>query len=394
MSYNILLGITGGIAAYKTASLASRLIQSGYDVHTVMTEAAREFISPLTFRSLTQNPVETEMFTPPSHHNVKHISLADRADLIVVAPATANFISRLARGMGDDLLSTVMLASRAPVILAPAMNVNMLNKKSVQENICLLEDRGYRIISSGDGYLACGVTGKGRMAEPAEIHAAIEEEIIPSDLQGRKLLITAGPTREDLDKVRFLSNYSSGKMGYALARKAAKRGAEVHLISGPTSLKSPLSCHITEVKSAREMYDRSLEIFPDVDAAVLAAAVADYRPERIESGKLKKQERDGLTVSFKENPDILKSLVANKNKDQLIVGFAAEAENVLDNARDKLNKKGADMLVANDISQKDEGFGSDHNSGYLLSSDEELKITRRSKEEMADIILDKLKEIF
>lgn len=394
MSYNILLGITGGIAAYKTASLASRLTQSDYDVHTVMTEAAREFISPLTFRSLTQNPVETEMFTPPSHHNVKHISLADRADLIVVAPATANFISRLARGMGDDLLSTVMLASRAPAILAPAMNVNMINKNSVQENICLLEERGYRIISSGAGYLACGVTGKGRMAEPADIHAIIEEEIIPSDLRGIKFLITAGPTREDIDKVRFLSNYSSGKMGYALARKAAQRGAEVHLVTGPTSLKPPPSCHITEVKSAREMYDRSLDIFPDVDAAVLAAAVADYRPEKIESGKLKKHERDDLTVSFQENPDILKNLVANKTKDQLIVGFAAEAENILDNARDKLRRKGADMLVANDISREDEGFGSDHNSGYLLSSDEELKITKRSKEEMADLILDRLKEIF
>ena len=351
MSYNILLGVTGGIAAYKTASLASSLTQSGYEVHTVMTEAAREFISPLTFRSLTQNPVESEMFTPPKRHNVKHISLADRADLIVVAPATANFIARLALGKGDDLLSTVMMASRAPAVLAPAMNVDMLSKNSVQENLCLLEDRGYRIISSGDGYLACGVTGKGRMAEPEEIFKIIEQEVSPSDLSDKKLLITAGPTREDFDSVRFLSNYSSGKMGYALARKAVQRGAEVDLVTGPTAEKPPLSCRVTEVKTAREMFDRCTDIFPDVDAAVLAAAVADYRPEKAERGKIKKHQNQDLNISFKENPDILKSLVSRKDKDQLIVGFAAEADDILDNAREKLRRKKPDLLVAHDISK-------------------------------------------
>lgn len=393
MKPEILLGVTGGIAAYKSAEIASSLTQNGYRVSTIMTEAAKEFITPLTFRSLTQNPVEHDMFSPPVKHNVKHISLADRADIIVIAPATANFLARVAGGKGDDLLSTVLLASNAPVLLAPAMNVNMYDKEAVQENIQNLQKRGYKIISPDSGYLACGVKGKGRMVEPDQVIKIINRELTPKDLNEKKFLVTAGPTREPVDGVRYFSNYSSGRMGYALARKIVHRGGKVQLISGPTHLNPPGGCEINVVESAEEMFEKTTELFSRCDAAILAAAVADFRPKNFTEGKIKKENKDKFSLTFDFNRDIMKNLVANKAADQIVAGFAAESECLLKRAREKFRRKNPDLIMANNISLSDRGFGAENNAGYIITEDQELKISLRSKNELADVILDEIKNL-
>ncbi len=393
MKPKILLGITGGIAAYKSAQIASKLTQCNYEVFSVMTEAAKEFITPLTFRTLTQNVVEHDMFSPPQRHNVKHISLADRADLIVVAPATANFLARIAQGKGNDLLSTVLLASNAPVILAPAMNENMYEKEAVQENINTLQKRGYKIISPESGYLACGVTGKGRMVEPKQLIEFIKKELTPEDLKGTKYLVTAGPTREPVDQVRYFSNYSSGRMGYAIAEQIIYRGGEVKLISGPTDLNPPNGCETIMVDSAEEMFNETDKIFSWSDVAILAAAVADFKPKNFVAGKAKKENKDNFELVLDSNKDIMKSLIAKKTSDQIIAGFAAESENLLKNAREKFERKNPDLIMANDISLSDCGFISEMNAGYIIKENEEMEISLRSKTELANIILDEIKSL-
>ncbi|SDL37683.1 bifunctional phosphopantothenoylcysteine decarboxylase/phosphopantothenate--cysteine ligase CoaBC [Halarsenatibacter silvermanii] len=394
MPPRVLLGITGGIAAYKSASLASSLTKCGYDVRTVMTEAACEFITPTTLKSLTGNPVKKNIFSPPADSTINHIELAEGIDIGIVAPASADFLARLAAGQGDDLLSTTMLALNSPVILAPTMNVNMYEKDVVQDNIDILADRGYQIAVPETGRLACGTEGKGRMPEPEDLVRSIKKELVPGDLAGYKFLITAGPTREPLDEVRFLSNHSSGRMGYKAAERAIYRGAEVTLVSGPTDLEAPAGCSNYSVEKAEEMHEICSQVFPDMDAAILAAAVSDFKPANFISGKIKKNDRPGLELSLEPNPDILNSLREMKKPGQKIIGFAAEAENILVRGRDKYEKKAPDMLFVNDISAKNTGFKSENNEGYLIGQNFEEKITERSKAMIADILLDRIKELF
>ena len=393
MRPNIILGITGGIAAYKMAHVASSLTKEGYNVDVIMTESAKEFISPLTFQSLTHNTVESEMFTPPVNRDVKHISLADRADLFLIGPATGNFIAKLAGGIGDDLLSTILMATRADVMIAPAMNVNMYNNPIVQKNLQILQEKGFVVLEPDSGYLACGYEGGGRLPEPDALVAAVKDMLTPKDLSGKKILITAGPTQETIDPVRFLSNRSTGRMGYAIAERARNRGAEVVLISGPTELNPPDGVELFNVQSARQMAEAAVEYSPEVHAGIMAAAVSDYRPVKRSKQKLKKSESDDrLSIELKRTPDIINEL--NKIKgSQKLVGFAAESEALRDNAKRKLVEKKLDLIVANNIADERIGFASNNNMVFILSDQSEYKVSIRDKKEVADIILDELKSI-
>ena len=393
MRPNIILGITGGIAAYKMAHVASSLTKKGYNVDVIMTESAKEFISPLTFQSLTHNLVESEMFTPPVNRDVKHISLADRADLFLIGPATGNFIAKLASGIGDDLLSTILMATRADVMIAPAMNVNMYNNSVVQENIEILKNKGFIVLEPDTGYLACGYEGGGRLPEPDVLVAAVKDMLTPKDLSGKKLLVTAGPTQEMIDPVRFLSNRSTGRMGYAIAERARNRGAEVVLISGPTELNPPEGVQMVNVQSAQEMAEAAVEYFPEVHAGIMAAAVSDYRPVKRADQKLKKSDKaENLTIELSRTPDIINEL--NKIKgSQKLVGFAAESEELKKNAERKLVEKGLDLIVANNIADARIGFASNNNMVLILSEQFEYQVSIRDKKEVADIILDELKSI-
>ncbi|MFN2363245.1 MAG: bifunctional phosphopantothenoylcysteine decarboxylase/phosphopantothenate--cysteine ligase CoaBC [Halarsenatibacteraceae bacterium] len=393
MRPNIILGITGGIAAYKMAHVASSLTKDDYNVDVIMTESAKEFISPLTFQSLTHNSVESEMFTPPANRDVKHIALADRADLLLIGPATGNFIAKLASGIGDDLLSTILMATRADVMIAPAMNVNMYNNPVVQENLEILKDKGFIVLEPDTGYLACGYEGGGRLPEPDVLVAAVKNMLTPKDLSAQKLLVTAGPTQEMIDPVRFLSNRSTGKMGYAIAERARNRGAEVVLISGPTDLNPPEGVQLINVQSAQEMAEAAIDYFPEVHAGIMAAAVSDYRPAKKAEQKLKKSERtEKLTIELSRTPDIISEL--NKIKgSQKLVGFAAESENLKGNAERKLEEKGLDLIVANNIADQEVGFASNNNRVLILNDQFEYQVSIRDKKEVADIILDELKSI-
>lgn len=393
MRPNIVLGITGGIAAYKMAHVASSLTKSGYNVDVIMTDSAREFISPLTFQSLTHNQVESEMFTPPVNRDVKHISIADRADLFLIGPATGNFIAKLASGIGDDLLSTILMATRADVMIAPAMNVNMYNNPIVQENLQILKDKGFIVLEPDSGYLACGYEGGGRLPEPDVLVTAVKDLLTPKDLSGQKLLVTAGPTQEMIDPVRYLSNRSTGRMGYAIAERASNRGAEVVLISGPTALNSPEGVQLVDVQSAQEMAEAAVEYFPEVHAGIMAAAVSDYRPVKQANQKLKKSEKaNNLSIELSRTPDIINEL--NKIKgSQKLIGFAAESEKLRANAKRKLVEKELDLIVANNIADEKIGFASRNNMVLILSKDFEYQVSIRDKKEVADIILDELKSI-
>ncbi|RYL95387.1 bifunctional phosphopantothenoylcysteine decarboxylase/phosphopantothenate--cysteine ligase CoaBC [Sporolactobacillus sp. THM7-4] len=358
----IILGVTGGIAAYKAAELASRLVKSGANVHAVMTRNAKHFIAPETFQGLTRHKVHGDVFTEEKEGQIAHIDLADSSDLVLVAPATANSIARLAGGFADDMLTAVILATKAPVWVAPAMNVNMYSHPAVQRNLRVLTEYGYRLIGPDQGRLACGWTGKGRLVEPDLIFQEIETYFSGTrdqafSLKGKRVLITAGPTREAVDPVRYFSNYSSGKMGYAIAEAASRAGAEVTLITGPTALMPPAGVHTVTVHSALEMYDAVLGHFDGSDAVIKAAAVADYRPEKISLNKIKKN--DGpLIIKMVRNPDILKELGLRK-KHQILIGFAAETEDLAENARKKLIGKRLDLLVANRV---EDGFGKETNT--------------------------------
>lgn len=388
----IIVGVTGGIAAYKSAELVRGLVKEGADVHVIMTAAAQEFITPLTLQTLSRNPVITDMFAPPSRWEVEHVALADRADLLVIAPATANIIGKIAAGIADDMLTTTVMAMTGPVLLAPAMNVHMYENPVVQRNLRLLQELGYHIVEPEEGPLACGYSGKGRMAPVEKIIARCREILTGGDLQGLSILITAGPTREYIDPVRFISNPSSGRMGYALAERAAQRGAEVILVTGPVALTPPAGVKVVRVESALEMQAAVEEHFPAVQAVIMAAAVGDYRPAVKEEKKMKK-EKDEVVVRLVKNPDILAGL-GEKKGDKVLVGFAAETHQLAEYARRKLREKKADLIVANDITSPGSGFGTLTNAVRLFYADgreEELPLMK--KEDVAQVILDRVLEL-
>ncbi len=392
----ITLGVTGGVAAYKSAELVRRLQTEGHTVQVVMTRAAREFITPLTFAALSGQKVITDLFAGGESGDanlesaIEHIAVAQRTDLLLVAPATADILAKFARGLADDFLSTLYLASTAPVVLAPAMNVNMWQHPATQENLATLRKRGVRVVEPGEGYLACGMTGPGRLAEQEEILKAVREVVqAQQDLAGETVLVTAGPTCEDLDPVRFITNRSSGKMGYAVAEAAARRGACVILISGPTALNVPEGVERVDVRTAEEMLRAVEARFAKATMAVFAAAVADYRPAESAAAKIKRTQ-DSLTIRLEPNPDIL-GTVAKSKGERVVVGFAAETDHVAENARKKLEKKNADLIVANDVTAEGAGFDVDTNIVTIFSRDgRDLPLPRLSKAEVAQRILDEV----
>ncbi|HUI53111.1 MAG TPA: bifunctional phosphopantothenoylcysteine decarboxylase/phosphopantothenate--cysteine ligase CoaBC [Terriglobales bacterium] len=392
----ITLGVTGGVAAYKSAELVRRLQTEGHTVQVVMTRAAREFITPLTFAALSGQKVITDLFANSDGGDanlesaIEHIAVAQRTDLLLVAPATADMLAKFARGLADDFLSTLFLASTAPVVVAPAMNVNMWQHPATQENLAMLRKRGVRIVEPGEGYLACGMTGPGRLAAQEEILKAVQEVLqTGKDLAGETVLVTAGPTCEDLDPVRYITNRSSGKMGYAVAEAAAKRGAKVVLISGPTALETPECVERVDVRTAAEMLRAVEARFAPVTIAVFAAAVADYRPAERAAGKIKRA-ADELTIRLEANPDILATVARNKGE-RVVAGFAAETDNVAENARKKLEKKNADLIVANDVTAEGAGFDVDTNVVTIFTRDgREVPLPRLSKAEVAQRILDEV----
>lgn len=393
----ILVGVSGGIAAYKSADLVSALVKAGAEVHVIMTSAAQEFITPMTMQTLSRNPVVTGLFDKPGEWQVRHVALADRAHLMVIAPATANIIGKVAHGLADDSLSTTIMACKAPVCFAPAMNVHMYENPIVQQNITSLTKGGYSFIEPGWGRLACGYEGKGRMAEVGDILAKIKDilaaganlNIQTGDLTGKTVLITAGGTREAIDPVRYIANRSSGKMGYAIARKARERGAEVILVSGPSQLEPPQGVTLIPVESAQEMYNQVLENFQQAEIIIKAAAVADYRPKEAAEQKLKKTKKN-LTLSLEPTQDILMELGRRKGQ-RILVGFAAETENLIANAQDKLKRKNVDFIVANDVTKAGAGFGSDTNIvKFIFPSGKIEELPLLTKAEVANKILDQI----
>jgi phosphopantothenoylcysteine decarboxylase / phosphopantothenate---cysteine ligase len=391
----ITLGVTGGVAAYKAAELVRRLQQDGFSVQVVMTRAAREFVTPLTFAALSGQKVITDLFAESGgeanlESAIEHIAVAQRTDLLLVAPATADVLAKFARGIADDFLTTLYLASTAPVVVAPAMNVNMWNHAATQENVERLRARGVKIVDPDEGYLACGMTGAGRLAGQEAIVAAVREALrVQRDLEGQTVLLTAGPTCEDLDPVRYLTNRSSGKMGYAVAEAAALRGARVILVSGPTSLEAPAGVERIDVRTADEMHRTVLDRFPACTIAILAAAVADYRPLERRDQKMKRG-KEPLILSLEPTPDILADVARNKGE-RIVVGFAAETDHVAENARKKLAAKNADLIVANDVTAEGAGFDRDTNIVTLFARDgRDLPLPRMNKTEVAQRILDEV----
>jgi len=378
----ILLGVTGGIAAYKSADLVRRLQDAGARVQVVMTPAAQEFITPLTMQALSGNPVHTQLLDPEAEAGMGHIQLARWADLVLIAPATADFMARLTQGMGNDLLTSICLATAAPIAIAPAMNQGMWHNQATQTNLDTLIKRKIHIFGPAEGGQACGDIGPGRMLEPLQLVDAAACLFTSGSLAGKKVVITAGPTREALDPVRYLSNYSSGKMGYALAQAAAEAGAETILISGPTQLATPARVKRIDVISAEDMHSASLSAAQGCDLFIAAAAVADYRPAQIAAQKMKKGESDALTLSLVKNPDIVASIAA-LNPKPFTIGFAAESENLLEYARSKLQCKNLDLVVANNISDSNIGFNSDDNAVTLVEKNTATEISQRSKQQLA-----------
>lgn len=391
MNKNILLGVTGGIACYKSVEVASRLKKLGCNVRVVMTKSATEFVSPRTFQEITKNPVAVEMFGDAANFNVAHITLADFADLFLVVPATANFLAKAAHGIADDLLTTTFLAVTAPVIVAPSMNTNMLNNPATQANIKILESRGIKILESATGELACGVVGKGRLPEPVEICDYVKNFFVDKSLIGKKILVTAGGTIENIDPVRYIGNRSSGKMGYEIAKSAVNHGAEVILISGKAEVTPPKNLKFIQVESAEEMREKVLSEFETVDAVIMSAAVADYRVKSISAQKIKKS-AESFSIELVKNPDILKELGALK-KNQILIGFAAETENLLEYANKKLVEKNLDMIVANNVSIKGAGFSVDTNIASFINRAGEIEnFNIMSKSELAEKIIDRVIE--
>jgi phosphopantothenoylcysteine decarboxylase / phosphopantothenate---cysteine ligase len=383
----ILLCVSGGIAVYKAAALTSKLVQNGAEVKVIMTESARKFVAPLTFQALSRHDVYWDTFDEKDSSKIAHIDLADWADLVLVAPATANIIGKLANGIADDMISTTILATTAKVWIAPAMNVHMYDHPAVKRNIETLFEFGYRFVEPSEGYLACGYVGKGRLEEPEKVVELVDRYFSNRDserkiLQGKKVVITAGPTREMVDPVRFFSNRSTGKMGYALAEAAVSLGAEVVLVSGPSQLPVPSGIEFVSVTSAEEMYNAVHEAFPTADIVVKSAAVADYRPKETFEDKLKKKEGN-LVIEFERTKDILMSL-GERKKHQYLIGFAAETSNVYEYAKAKLEKKRANMIVANNVKETGSGFGTDTNKVSIVTSEGSiLELPLLSKVEVA-----------
>ena len=391
----ITLGVTGGVAAYKAAELVRRLQQDGHTIQVVMTRSAREFIAPLTFAALSGQKVIVDLFGESGgeanlESAIEHIAVAQRTDLLLVAPATADILAKFARGIADDFLTTLYLATTAPVVVAPAMNVNMWNHAATRENIERLRKRNVYVVSPDEGYLACGMTGAGRLASQEAIVAAVNETLkLQRDLEGQSVLVTAGPTCEDLDPVRYFTNRSSGKMGYAVAEAAARRGARVVLISGPTSLEIPQGVERVDVRSAEEMGRAVRDRFAGSSIAIFAAAVADYRPAEPHAQKLKRGKSE-VTVRLAPNADILAEAARSKG-DRLVVGFAAETDHVAENARKKLTAKNADLIVANDVTAEGAGFDAETNIVTLFARDgRDLPLPKMSKREVAERILDEI----
>ncbi|MGL4362101.1 MAG: bifunctional phosphopantothenoylcysteine decarboxylase/phosphopantothenate--cysteine ligase CoaBC [Cellulosilyticaceae bacterium] len=394
MKKHILIGVTGGIAVYKLLDVVSKLRKLGYDMNTIMTENACEFVNPLSFETIMNNYVVTDTFARPHKWEVEHIALAKKTDLMLIAPATANIIGKIANGIADDMLSTTVMAAKCPVVIAPAMNTAMYENPIVQENIEYLKTKGYLFIEPESGWLACGDVGSGKLPTPDAIveyiTSVIEQE---QDLVGKHVLVTAGPTIEPIDPMRYITNHSSGKMGYALATEAVARGAEVTLISGPTQLACPKGVQRIDVNTAIEMYEAVHEHFEWADAVIKTAAVADYRPEIQSVQKIKK---DGNTLSLKlvPNPDILKSL-GEKKKDKVLIGFAAETQNVVEYAKEKIKKKHLDFIVANNISQKGAGFKGDTNIATIITKEEKvIDYPQMTKIQLAHHIINNMKECF
>ena len=367
LNKKILVCVTGGIAVYKAVALVSKLSQAGADVKVVMTESAMEFVTPLTFQAMSRNDVFFDTFDEKDSRVIAHIDLADWADLVIVAPATANVIGKVANGISDDMVTTVLMATTAEVWFAPAMNVNMYENKAVIRNIASLDEDGYRFIEPSEGFLACGYVGKGRLEEPEKIVELVVQAFASKNLPlaGKKVVITAGPTRERIDPVRYVSNFSSGKMGYAMAAAAAELGAETILVSGPVELEKPAGVKVIKIESAAEMLEAVSTQYEEADIVIKAAAVADYRPAEIQTQKIKKSDSESI-INLKRTTDILETLGGRKDK-QLLVGFAAETENVIENGLSKLERKNLDFIIVNDVTDPDGGFGNETNVVTLLS---------------------------
>ncbi|MBR3430276.1 MAG: bifunctional phosphopantothenoylcysteine decarboxylase/phosphopantothenate--cysteine ligase CoaBC [Clostridia bacterium] len=387
----VVLGVTGGIAAYKSAEVVSRLRHNGAEVHVIMTRNATEFVSPLTFQTLSANPVITDTFKTPEAWNVEHVALAKLADIFVIAPATANILAKMACGIADDMLSTTVLATKAPILVAPAMNTGMWTAEATRNNAEILRKRGVHFAGPESGMLACGDEGAGRMSEPDDIVNAIVGILEDKhDLEGMKILVTAGATRERLDPVRFLTNDSSGKMGFALAEAARNRGAEVTLVKGSTTAVVPSGIRIISIESAMDLLKTMKKEAPKQDVIIQAAAVADYRPVSVSKTKIKKKAGEPMTLTLEENPDVAKTIGAMKKKNQIFVGFAAETDHMEKHASDKLVSKNLDMIVANDITKAGAGFNTDTNIATLICREGADSLPLMSKKELADIILDRI----
>jgi phosphopantothenoylcysteine decarboxylase/phosphopantothenate--cysteine ligase len=386
----IVLGVTGGIAAYKAAEFVRLLVKREANVHVVMTRNAQEFITPLTFQTLSGNPVTTDLFSLIDEEKIGHIALADLAHLIVILPATANIIGKIAHGIADDFLSTMVMASKAPVLFVPSMNVNMWENKTLQKNVRTLLERNYYFIEPGEGELACHWYGKGRLAELNEVMEKIEDLFSPKDLKGERLLITGGPTQEPIDPVRFITNYSTGKMGYALAKMARRRGAEVILVTGPASLPIPRrDIEVVSVRTAEEMRKAVLTHVKGCSVVIKAAAVSDYRPKVMSEKKLKKS-ASSLSLELERTKDILEE-IGKKKGDRILIGFAAETEDLIANAKKKLKEKNLDFIVVNDVTKPGAGFGADTNQVKILFPSGEIRdLPLMSKEEVSEVILDEV----
>ncbi|MCZ6625092.1 MAG: bifunctional phosphopantothenoylcysteine decarboxylase/phosphopantothenate--cysteine ligase CoaBC [Deltaproteobacteria bacterium] len=385
----VVLGVSGGIACYKAVELVRLLVRHGFTVQVIMTRGATEFVTPLTFQTLSGRSVATETFSLTQESEIGHINLADQADLFVIAPATANVIGKIAAGIADDLLTTVVMVTQAPVLIAPSMNIHMYENPILQENIHKLKGLGYHFMEPAEGYLACGYEGKGRLPEPQDIVEEIQRLFKKKDLAGERLLITAGPNHEPLDPVRYISNRSSGKMGYALARQAVRRGAEVTLISGPTSLTPPAGVRLILVLTAADMRQAVLKEFPSATSVLMAAAVADYHPEKFTAKKIKRGEAS-IQLKLTPNPDILGELGMRK-RGQILIGFAAETEALVANAKNKLRKKNLDLIVANNVTEEGSGFDGDTNVATILDRKGAVHpLPLMSKDDLADRIYDYL----
>ncbi len=386
----VVLAVSGSIAAYKIASLASALKKLHANVQVLMTKNAVNFINPITFESLTGNKCLVDTYDRNFQYSVEHVALAKQADVVLVAPASANVIGKIAHGIADDMLTTTVMACKCKKIIAPAMNTNMFDNPILQDNLKILEHYGYEVISPAVGYLACGDTGAGKMPEPELLLQYILREIAyEKDMQGKRVLVTAGPTQESIDPVRFITNHSTGKMGYAIAKMCMLRGAEVTLVSGPTSIAKPEFVHVVDVVTAKEMYEEVTKRAKDQDIIIKAAAVADYRPKSVSSEKMKKKD-DDLAISMERTDDILKFLGEHKKEHQFLCGFSMETENMLENSRKKLEKKNLDMIVANNLKVEGAGFAGDTNVVTIITGQEEVSLGKMTKEETALRILDEI----